>query len=61
MRGTVFEASLLQRIGRGDVKMENVILPNETWLINSYNLILNGDAETNVSTLESTVFFLALN
>ncbi|CAF2850882.1 unnamed protein product [Rotaria sp. Silwood2] len=37
--------SWLRTNQRGYIKMANVILPNETWLINETNLVLNGDAE----------------
>lgn len=42
--------SWLRMNQRGYIKMANVILPNGTWLINETNVVLNGDAEINVSS-----------
>ena len=41
----------LQRVkDRGDFRLTNVILPNGTWLVNGSNLVMNGNADANVSS-----------
>ncbi len=44
MTGAVIGRQLMEKM-----QLNNVILPNKTWVINEKNLIKNGDAEKEVS------------
>ena len=51
LTGAKLTGDQLQRIiNRGDFRMNNVILPNGTWLVNDTNLVMNGNADANVSS-----------
>jgi uncharacterized protein YjbI with pentapeptide repeats len=49
MTGVQWSNTMIARMIDGRIKLTNVILSNGTWSILQTNLILNGDAEENVS------------
>ena len=52
LRGALFDNNLFQELTQLDyLKMNNIILPNNSWLIDKTNLIVNGNAENNVNEL----------